>query len=111
MLEGTTQWAGTASTAPPRHERTCPLVQDHSNPDQRHGPIDRILSQVEEFPVPDADNSLPAYLELSDDAWVPIEGASRAQLRLSAKLHREIARRHNRRARLLEALAKQGGES
>ena len=66
------------------------------------GPIDELLNR--DFPVPHSDpDTLPAFLELSSGAFVPIEGASKAQVRLTAKMHREIACRHALLADRLDA--------
>lgn len=66
-------------------------------------PLDKLLLR-REFPVPGDDDSPPAFLELGD-AFVSINRASTAQIRLCAKLHETIAERHLSRARRLREFA------
>jgi hypothetical protein len=47
-----------------------------------------------EYPVPDADGGLPAFIELSDGAWISLQNATKAQVRAAARLHILIAERH-----------------
>jgi hypothetical protein len=63
-------------------------------------PLDKLLTR-QFVPPPNDDDDLPAFLELGDGSFVPIETASDAQVRLSAKLHHEIARRHEQMAERL----------
>jgi hypothetical protein len=69
-------------------------------------PLESLLARA--FPVPDPleKRPLPAFLELSDGSFVPIERVSKAQLRATAKLHRLIAARHAGLADVLDGLAK-----
>jgi hypothetical protein len=64
-------------------------------------PIDELLTRP--FVAPPDDDFVPANLELSAGAFVSIDDATAAQVRLAAKLHREIALRHDR----LEAIAEE----
>lgn len=64
-------------------------------------PLDTLLGRT--FGVPPLDETLPAFLELSDGSFVPIERASKPQVRQAAKMHREISRRHEIQAAKLEA--------
>jgi hypothetical protein len=67
-------------------------------------PIDELLTRSYVPPIDDP-SSLPAYLETSAGEFVPVQDATKAQIRLAAKLHHEIARRHEVVAVTLEALA------
>lgn len=70
------------------------------------GAIDKLLTRAFEPPDDDPNpNSLPMFLETSGDDFVQTRTASRAQVRLAAKLHREIARRHSLLADKLAAFA------
>jgi hypothetical protein len=55
--------------------------------------------------VPPDDGTLPTSLETSSGEFVNFDEASQAQIRLAAKLHREIARRHTVEAERLERFA------
>jgi hypothetical protein len=67
-------------------------------------PIEELLKL--DYSVPDDDDTIPAFLETSGGNFISIGEASKAQVRLAAKLHREIARRHALLADKLDEFAR-----